>query len=256
MSNTLSILLRLAALDTQVIAPAVRLVAALTEVEEIPETKAPGVARISTKVWDRIRPDLANIVVFTAGKVRLPADTDIDPFDIILMQETRRQRKAAADPEKHAPFNERVEKLKKLGMAEKDARQFASFVMRTYSEAHFDQAVAVAETKSPPPVEPKGFILGVIKSSLGNGSVPGGPKALGRKNTVKRFIRIPNPEAASQEFLGWEAPQQQSDGSLKYPVGHRRQVWRMKTGWAQFVDAPPGREIPSAEQDPGIVLVD
>src|SRR4051812_29843286 len=82
MSNTLLFILRAADLDTATIPPAIRLAKEPSIRETIPEHEAPKAARVSGKVWDKIRPQLAELFHFSAGKVTLLPDTGIDAFDL------------------------------------------------------------------------------------------------------------------------------------------------------------------------------
>lgn len=253
MRNGVEFILRAAALPTEAIAPAIRLAAALAERTTLTEEKAAQAANVQARVWDRIRQDLAGLFTFSRGIVSLPNYDDLDGFDLLALRtaakdKTKRPLKPPSDP--------RVIDLIALGMEQKAAADLVRFAVRTYGVQHFSAALEIAKQRNPDEV--RGFIIRVIQNRIG--ASPGGSTAQGggsaEPKRILRSIRVQSPEAARAAMIGWEAPTLSELGVASYPKGHRRQIWRDRTGVAKFSDPPAGVSVPTPLEDPGIILVD
>lgn len=247
-----SLIQRAAALPTEAIAPAIRLAAALMEKPHLSEQQAAQAANVQARVWDRIRPDLAGLFTFSRGMVSMPDYEDLDGFDLLALRtaakdKTKRPMKPPTDP--------RVIDLIGLGMEQKAAGDLVRFAVRTYGSDHFTAALGIAKDRQPD--EPRGFILKVIQNRIGATAGTADPMTVGgQAKKVLKSVRVQSPEAARATLLGWEAPTLDALGIASYPKGHRRQVWRDRTGVAKYSDPPAGANIPTPLQDPGVILVE
>lgn len=249
MAETLTFLLRAAALPTEAIAPAVRLAAALSVGVAMPEDRARQAAQVRDAVWDRIRPHLGELFEFSGGRVRLKEAEDLDGFDLLALklaasEKRKRPSKPSNDPRVHA--------LVALGMEDDEAKKFVSYGVRTYGEAAFESGLEVAKQRNPE--EPRGFIIRVIQNRMSPGGGTGVPGIEPKR--IARHVRVVNPEAARSVQLGWEAPSFDTLGVPSYPTGKRRQVWRTRTGAIQYMEAGPGTKIPTPLEDAGVQIVE
>lgn len=251
---SLPFLVRLSSLDSAAIAPAVRLAVALSIKETILEHHAPKEAQVTARAWDKIRPDLGYLFRFSAGKITLPPDTGFDEFDLLMLRASLKlgQKKKEAK----YPTDPRILDLIDLGIEPAEATKLAKHIVRTYGESHLVKAIKVAKAKEPKPLDPHNYLLGVVKAQV-NAVAAGGVRVIGLgARRVKRFVRVPNPESAKTELIGWEAPSSTENGAVRYAKGNRRLIYRLRSGHLQFVDPKPDQPIPSAEQDPGVIIED
>lgn len=250
----LSFLVRISSLDSAAIAPAVRLAAYLAVKESVLEHQAPKAAQVTPRAWDKIRPALTAAFSFSAGKITLPPESDLDEFDLLYLR-----TELKLDPVKKAskyPTDPRILDMIDLGVPPADAAKLAKFIVRTYGEIHLTRAIKAAKEKVPAPLEPANYLLGVVKNNV-NAVASSGAVVVGmRVRRTKRYIRIPNPESASTELIGWEAPSSTEGGVAVYPTGNRRLIYRMRNGHLELVAPKAGQHVPSAEQDPGYMIED
>lgn len=250
MAETLTFLLRAAALPTEAIAPAVRLAAALSLDVVLSEEKAAAAANVRANVWDRIRPHLVELFEFSGGRVRLRPADDICGFELLALQTAAREKRKRPTKPSNDP---RVHALIEIGMDEKKAKDFVGYATRTYGEPHFLAALEIAKARRPD--DARSFMIRVIQNQIGAGaSGQGVPGVVPKK--VLRQIRVTNPEAGRSELLGWEAPTFDSLGVASYPTGQRRQVWRNRMGIAQPMAVGEGTVIPTPIEDPGVLIVE
>ncbi len=251
----LSFLVRIASLDSAAITPAVRLAAYLAVKETVLEHQAPRAAQVTPRAWDKIRPMLSSAFSFSAGKITLPPDCDIDEFDLLFLR-TELKLDPAKKKEPRYPTDPRVLDMIDLGIPPAEASKLAKFIVRTYGESHLSKAISASKEKVPPPLEPANYLLAVVKANVNavgsNGLVVAGM----RPKRARRFVRVANPEAAKTELVGWEAPVSTEGGIARYANGNRRLIYRLRNGHLQFVDPKPDQQVPGAEQDPGVIIED
>ncbi len=249
MRETLTFLLRAAALPTEAIAPAVRLAAELSVQVVLTEDKAVVAANVRASVWNRIRPSLADLFEFSAGRVRLRDAEDLDGLELLALQVAAREKrqrpvKPSNDPQVHS--------LVDLGMDENDAKKFVRYANRTYGASNFESALRVAQERRPD--DPKSYIIRVIQQRIAPTTGNTVPGVEPRK--VLRQVKVLNPEAARSERLGWEAPTFNELGAPSYPGKVRREVWRNRTGTVQLFEPGPGTKIPTPLEDAGLQIVE
>ncbi len=251
----LSYLVRIASLDSAAITPAVRLAAYLAVKECVLEHQAPKAAQVTPRAWDKIRPALTSAFSFSAGKITLPPDCDLDEFDLLFLR-TELNLDPAKKKQARYPTDPRILDMIDLGIPPADASKLAMFIIRNYGESHLSKAIKAAQEKVPPPLEPANFIRAVVKGNA-NAVATGGLVIAGmRARRVKRFVKITNPESARTELIGWEAPCSTEGAVARYTRGNRRLVYRMRNGQLQFVEPKADQHVPNAEQDPGVVIED
>lgn len=251
---SLPFLVRLASLDSAAIAPAVKLAVALSVKETILEHQGPKEAQVTARAWDKIRPSLAAVFHFSAGKITLPADTGFDEFDLVFLRTSLNLQTKKKEPK--YPTDPRILDLIEFGIDPAEATKLGKFIVRTYGETHLVRAIKSMKEKEPKPLEPSNYILGIVKAQV-NATNSGGLLVAGlRVRRTKRYVRIPNPEAAKTELIGWEAPSSTEGGMIRYPKENRRLIYRQRNGHIIYVDPRPDQQIPSAEQDPGVIVED
>lgn len=250
---SLAFIIRVSQIDTAAIPAAVRLAAVLAARETISEHEAPKAAQITTRTWDKIRPALSELFKFSGGKVSFARGENLDAFDLIAIRSEWQKEKEKKQGK--YPTDPRILDLIDLGLEPRDATSLARHIVRTYSESHLLRAIKVTREKTPPPLEPKAFILSVVKGAFtgaGGGVVVAGM----RPKRIKRFVRVANPEAAKTEFLGWEAPIAIEGGMTKFPAGQRRMVYRNRSGQIQLVAPRSDQAVPGVDHDPGVTIED
>lgn len=251
----LSFLVRIASLDSAAITPAVRLAAYLAVKESVLEHQAPKAAQVTPKAWDKIRPVLAAAFTFSAGKITLPHESDLDEFDLLFLR-SELKLDSAKKKEARYPTDPRILDMIDLGISPAEATKLAKFIVRTYGESHLSKAIKATQEKVPQPLEPANYLLAVVKANVNavasNGLVIAGL----RPKRARRYVKITNPESAKTELIGWEAPCSTEGGIARYTSGHRRLVYRMRNGHIQFVDPKADQHVPGAEQEPGVIIED
>ncbi|PZR86536.1 MAG: hypothetical protein DI537_28405 [Stutzerimonas stutzeri] len=196
---------------------------------------------------------LASVFAFSAGKISLPPESDLDEFDLLLIR-TELKLEPARKKQPSYPTDPRILDMIDLGIAPEEASKLAKFIVRTYGETHLAKAIKAVGEKTPPPLEPANYLLAVVKANVNAVGSNGLSVAGMRPKRVKRWIRIANPENARTELIGWEAPSSTEGGIARYPNGNRRLIYRMRNGHLQFVEPKADQQAPGAEQDPGVEI--
>lgn len=250
---SVALIIRISRIEAEAIPAAVKIAAALLSREHIPETEAPKAAQITVRKWDKIRHHMSDIFSFTGGRITLLRGENLDAFDLAALRSDWQAAKTASQGK--YPTDPRILDVIDLGIEPKQATSLAKFIVKTYGESHLLRAIKVAKEKTPPPLDPKAFLMSVVKGSIGG--LHGGVTIPGmRAKRVKRFVRITNPEAARTELLGWEAPTSVENNIAVFPEGQRRQVYRTRSGSIQVVAARANTTIPGVDVDPGVIIED
>jgi len=241
------------------ITAAIKLAAALIDRgSSISEPEARSLIKMDDLAWTNAKSHLASHFVFSRGRISFPTDAEpIDPWDAVSADELAKMDKKLEklrNTKPAAPLTPIQQTLYSLGgMTERQAVSFYFTQAAIYGHEAVISAINVAATARPG--EPKAYIIAILrKAALSASSSPiGAPAARRFPTRVLRYKPPVNPEAAKNEFLGWEAADANPDAP--WPKGVRRKVYRLTTGEISYEMPPPGETPPTADADPGCIVI-
>lgn len=254
-------LLNLAEENQKVIVAAVRLLAEMQRRGgPVSQSQLPDVAQISSLVFEDIKPKLAKYFPLRGGRFHFPEEVaKPDPWDVEDPKSKQADRALATLRSEHErmkaddPRTKLIRRMQDLLSCDfRAAEKQFFFLARSHSFERVESAVSKAETRSPRPDEPMGFLLSQLKNGFA------GPPAQSRPSqprTVFAFQKPANAEYSKSEVIGWEAATNfRPDGSPIWPSGERRLMWRLRNGHIQYTAARDGETPPSHVEDPGYVV--
>ncbi|WP_293811833.1 hypothetical protein [uncultured Bosea sp.] len=254
-------LLSLAEENQKVIVAAVRLLAEMQRRGgPVSQSQVPDIAQISSLVFEDIKQKLAKFFPLRGGRFHFPeAVAKPDPWDLDDPKSKQADRALATLRSEHErmkaddPRTRLILRMQALfGGDFRAAEKQFFFLSRSHSFERVDAAVARAEALSPRPNEPMGYLLSQLKN--GSFGVLGQTKS-GQPRTVFAFQKPANAEYSKSEIIGWEAATKfNPDGSVIWPDGARRMIWRLRSGHIQYTAARDGETPPSHTDDPGFIV--
>ena len=249
----------LADLPQRQIAAAIKIAAALiSRGAAISEAEARSLIKMDDLAWTHAKSALSKHFVFSRGRIAFPSDAEpLDPLDLASPEDLDKMQKRL---DKHfatkaaAPLTPIQQVLYSLGgMTERQAVSFYHSQAATYGhQAVIDAINVAAETR---PGEPKAYIIAILRRAARSASVA--PAAAPKRFPLKilRYKPPPNPEAASTELIGWESPAPGATADALWPTGVRRKIYRLPTGELAFVPPGPCDVVPTADADPGCIVL-
>ena len=250
----------LADLPQRQITAAIKIAAALiARGAAISESEARSLIKMDDLAWTHAKSALSKHFVFARGRIAFPSDAEpLDPLDLTSPDDLDKMQKRL---DKHfatkaaAPLTPVQQVLYSLGgMTERQAVSFYHSQAAIYGhQAVIDAINVAAETK---PGEPKAYIIATLRRAARSVSVAGVmPTAKRFPLKILRYKPPPNPEAASTELIGWEAPAPGAAPDALWPTGVRRKIYRLPTGELAFVQPTANDTVPTAEADPGCIVL-
>ena len=241
------------------ITAAIKLAAALLDRgSSISEAEARSIIKMDDLAWTNAKGHLGSHFVFSRGRIAFPTDAEpIDPWDAVSADELARMDKKLdklRNTKPAAPLTPIQQTLYSLGgMTERQAVGFYYAQAAKYGHEATIAAINVAAQARPG--EPKAYIIAILRKAALAASPASisAPSARRFPTRVLRYKPPVNPEAARTEFLGWEAPD--ANPEAPWPKGVRRKLYRLTTGEITYEMPPPGETPPTAEADPGCLVI-
>lgn len=247
-----SFLSRLARESQKTISAVVRIAAAIERNgKSIAMDQAESASGLSAQAFSMCWPEISPFFRLHAGRIHLRNQASDDPpwegrdakLDNHVSKHLSGLLGLQLRLEEDSPKGVLLRNLAGLGVPLETVEKTYYSLTRTYN--HDRVAAALRLTKAATPVDPLPYLQQLLRTGRGLDEIRPRPRV------VAQFVKPEYIENSRTVLLGWEAP---CPPDNTWPAGARRLVYRMRTGHIRYEPPRPGTQVPSLDEDPGVLV--